>query len=275
MSQISPSTNSIFGAFRKYFAAARIAAFNRFAYLGDTLSRPLFFAMLLFVFVQLWKKVFTADRPPIEGFGALETIWYLVITESILLSVPRLEGRVDEEVKSGAIAHLIGRPCSYVLYHLAAGIGETIPVFFLNILVGSVTTCFLIGPPPCSMISVAVLPVCGVLAFTLHIYISLAISLTAFWVEDAAPFYWIYQKMLFIFGGLMIPIEFFPETLRKISEILPFRAVLSGPARIFVRFNIDDALRIIIWQILWILIFSLATHAIFRIGARRVELNGG
>ena len=133
---------------RKYLAVARTAFANRLVYFGDALGRPLFFALILFVFMQIWRKVFAGGRPPVEGFGALETLWYMVLTEAIMLSVPRLEGRVDLEVKSGSIAYLINRPCSYVGYHLAHGLGESLPLFAMNFVVGSVVAGLLVGPFP-------------------------------------------------------------------------------------------------------------------------------
>ncbi len=259
----------------KYLEIARVAAANRLVYLGDALSRPLFFAMILFVFVQLWRQVFSPDRPVVAGFTVVDTLWYLVMTEAIMLSAPRLEGRVDAEVKGGGLATLMGRPCNYVGYHIAQGLGETAPLLVLNLLAGSLVAWWLIGPLPLVLTAAPIVALVVLLAFVLHLYLSMGIALLAFWVEDAAPFFWIYSKLLFIVGGMMIPLDFFPDWLRSIAEVLPFRAILCGPARLFVHYDGGEAARLLLWQMGWIALFAAVAHGIFRRGVQQVQIHGG
>ncbi|MBI4859049.1 MAG: ABC-2 family transporter protein, partial [Candidatus Riflebacteria bacterium] len=248
------------GGARKYLEVARTAFSSRLAYLGGSLSRPLFFAMILFVFVQLWQKVFTPDRPVVAGFTMVDTLWYLMLTEAILLSAPRLDGRVDEEVKSGGLAIVLGRPCHYLLYHLAFCLGEAVPLLAMSLVAGAVVVSLLIGPPPIVWSSLPIVASSVGLAFVLHFYISMCVALLAFWVEDATPFFWIYSKMLFILGGLMIPLDFFPAWLQTLAGALPFRHILCGPARLTVRYSAGDALALVGWQCGWIALIGLAAH---------------
>ena len=269
------STGSAKASLRKYLEIARISAANRLAYFGEALSRPLFFAVILFVFVQLWSAVYGADRRVVAGFTVGDVLWYLVLTEAILLSAPRLEGRVDEEVKSGGLATLLGRPCHYVLHHLAAFLGETLPLFALNLAAGLAVGTALIGPPPFSWMSLPVAAVSLTLAFTLHFYFSMGVALLAFWVEDATPFFWIYSKALFILGGLMIPLDFFPGWLRVLTDWLPFRHVLCEPARLAVHPSTTAVGGLLLWQVGWIVVVAAAVHGMFALGIRRVHLHGG
>ena len=43
--------------------------------------------------------------------------------------------------------------------------------------------------------------------------------------------------MTFIFGGLFVPVEAYPEALRLISYILPLRYGVSAPARLAISFD--------------------------------------
>lgn len=260
---------------RKYSAIVGTAVRHRLAYFGDTLGRPFFFATILFVFCQLWQKVFADGRGPVAGFGARETLWYLVLTEAILLSTPRLQGRIDEEVKTGAVATLMNKPCHYVWYHLAFAFGETIPVFFLNLGVGIAVAWFLIGPLPIPAAAVLALFPAVAMAVTLYILISLSLALLAFWVEDAAPFFWIFHKLMFILGGLMIPLDFLPDWLRQIADWLPFRTILCGPARLFVQYSSGEAGALLLWQVAWIAFFALVAGTLYRIGITKVQFHGG
>lgn len=268
-------TGSLAAVARKYAAIVGTAVRHRLAYIGDSLGRPVFFALILFVFCRLWQTVFADGRPPVAGFAARESLWYLVMTEAILLSAPRLQGRIDEEVKTGAVATLLNKPCHYVGYHLAFALGEALPVFLLNLAVGAVTARVLIGPLPVAPAAVLALFPAVALAMTLSVLIGLSLALLAFWVEDAAPFFWVYQKMLFILGGLMIPLDFFPGWLQAIAGWLPFRTILCGPARLLVRFSAADAGSLLLWQAAWIAVFAAVAGALYHAGVRQVESHGG
>ena len=54
------------------------------------------------------------------GFSLRDIIWYLVITEIVALSTPRIAQTIDSEVRSGDVAYALARPYSYPAYHLAS-----------------------------------------------------------------------------------------------------------------------------------------------------------
>jgi ABC-2 type transport system permease protein len=52
----------------------------------------------------------------------------------------------------------------------------------------------------------------------------------AFWLDDVSPVFWVWQNMLFVFGGLMLPIGIYPEVMQRIAALTPFPVILAGPA---------------------------------------------
>ena len=66
-------------------------------------------------------------------------------------------------------------------------------------------------------------------AHTIQFFIALWIVLLTFWMEGSSGlehFKWI---ILTLFSGAMIPMEFMPDWLQKISNILPFKYVFAVP----------------------------------------------
>jgi ABC-2 type transport system permease protein len=57
----------------------------------------------------------------------------------------------------------------------------------------------------------------------------LAIGLAAVWAGAAAPLFWIWQKLLFVLGGMLIPLALYPEPLRTVARASPFAAMLFVP----------------------------------------------
>ena len=132
---------------RKYMTVLRISIANNLAYLSEVFFRALLLVVLVFILSQLWKTTFSLrGAQTLSGFSIADMIWYLIIAESIAMSLPALTRRIDLEVRSGQIAYLLGRPCSYVLYNFAQYLGERLVRFIMNLLVGSILALILVGP---------------------------------------------------------------------------------------------------------------------------------
>ncbi len=112
-------------------------------------------------------------------------------------------------------------------------------------------------------------------AWILNFAMNALIGLAAFVAEDVAPFEWIYQKLAFIFGGLLIPLDFYPQWLQTLSRFLPFSSMVYAPARLFVAPNAGGFTSIIALQFFWIMALSLALSLAYRKGLTYLTVNGG
>jgi ABC-2 type transport system permease protein len=101
------------------------------------------------------------------------------------------------------------------------------------------------------------------------------IGLSAFALEEVAPFEWIYQKLVFILGGMLIPLDFYPAWLQTIAKSLPFAYMMYGPARLFVLPNPHLFMQIIIGQIFWLAVLSGLLMLVFLRGTKKLAINGG
>ena len=102
----------------------------------------------------------------------------------------------------------------------------------------------------------------------------IAISIIAFWIEDPAPFHWVYDKLVLMLGTLF-PIEMFPEILRPIIKCTPIFVVTYGPAKLFIDFNIKTFLQIFIAQILYLAISVFIIIVLYNKGVKKLNVNGG
>ena len=258
----------------KYTAITRINLQNNLAYVGELAYRSIFMVVILYVFVQLWTATYGAvGSDQIAGLKLPDTIWYLVMTETIMLSKIRFAGKVAEEVRDGSLAYTVGRPYSYLLYHFFYGIGDTLLRLGINFAAGWILATLLVGPMPATNLPAVFVAV--ILAIVLDFCINGMLGLLAFFTEDVDSFVIIYQKVLFILGGMLIPLDFFPAWLRDLSLALPFNTIIYAPARLFVHFDGSQWLRVVSMQLAWIAVFTLALGLMFRWGMRRVSINGG
>jgi ABC-2 type transport system permease protein len=260
----------------KYGAIAQINLQNSLAYAGELANRSLFMVIILYVFVQLWRATYrAAGAATIAGLSFPDTLWYLVMTETIELSRTRFADQMSEEVKSGSLAYTISRPYNYLLYHWSYGLGDSLLRLVINFTAGTILVTALVGPMPLRPAHVLPLMVSLALALALNFCIQGLIGLSAFITEDAGSVQIIYQKFLFILGGMLIPLDFFPTWLRNLALSLPFNYIMYAPARLFVSFDWTRWLNVVVMQMVWIGVLGVALWALFRVGLRHVSINGG
>ena len=259
---------------RKYTFLAKTSLISKIAYPADVVFRTFFFALVLFIFTQLWGALLGTESS-IAGFSRQQLVWYLMATESVMLSNARIERRIEDDVKSGAVAYILIRPLHFVWYQCSIYFGETLGSLLFNTVTGSVIATVLVGLPPLSAGFIALIAVVMVLAFLLQFLVKMSIALLAFWVEDTGPFFWIYSKVLFTLGGLFVPLDVYPEWLRRIAVVMPFNYVLYQPARLFVSFNLTDFGQVLKAQALWAVVLTALVLVIYQQGVKKVSVNGG
>jgi ABC-type uncharacterized transport system permease subunit len=105
----------------KYRGFVRIAAAQARRERGELYGRVAFFAVILGVFSSLWEAVAEAGMPVATDPKAL--VWYLAVTEWIVLSAPPMHIEIQEAIRRGDIVCQLGRPASYVGAKVAEGLG--------------------------------------------------------------------------------------------------------------------------------------------------------
>jgi ABC-2 type transport system permease protein len=152
--------------------------------------------------------------------------------------------------------------------------GETVFRAVMNALFGGLVVWWLVGPPPAPTGWLfALIAVLG--ALTLNFCITCLIGLSAFLVEDVAPFMWIYQKFIFILGGFLIPLDFYPGWLQVFAKALPFSAMIYGPAKLFVAPTWELFANILFMQTVWIIVVGAVLVVSYRRGVAYLTVNGG
>jgi len=263
-------------ALNKYLAVASVAARSNLAYFGEAASRLLFLAVILYIFMRLWKVTYTeTGAAQLGGFSLEQMLWYLAVTESIMLSAPRVALLVDEDVRTGALTLQLVRPLAYPMYRLWTTMGERVVRFAVNGLAASVVAWVLVGPIPWNPLGLLALLVSLPLAFAIDFLGNFLIGLGAFWLEDTSGLVLIYSRITMILGGMLIPLEFFPDAVRPIMQALPFASMVYGPARAFVRPDLAELTVLVVRQGLAVLAFSVLIGLVYRMALRRVFANGG
>jgi ABC-2 type transport system permease protein len=258
-----------------YIAIFRLQLINTLAYPADLFSRSFMMVSFMWVFFQLWRVTYASTgQTAISGMTLADTLWYLMIAETVLLSKPRLGQDIAILVRDGSIAYLLNKPYNFLLYQLSVSLGESLSRMVVNLVLGGAVVWAAVGPPP----HPAALPLtllAMLIAWVLDFCIIALIGLLAFVLEDVSAFEWIYSKLVLVMGGVLIPLDFFPGWLRSFSLSLPFAYTTYAPARIFIDPSVGTVLPLLGAQAAWLAVMALVLTLVFARGMRRLAINGG
>jgi len=263
---------------RKYRVAAAVALSERAAYRGSFLGSAFAYGLFVFVFSRIWTSVF-ADRSILEGYSRVQLIWYFIVAELPGVSFSGAFWTLSQDVKSGQVAYLVSKPYDFVLYSWAQGLGRAAANCAFLAIEGIVLGLILAGLPPLAAGSAFVAVLASLtglgLALCVSFLLNLALSLTAFWVEENAAFYWIFQKLALI-AGTLVPLEFLPAFAQRVAWWTPFPALAYVPAKLFAAWPGGGvALGLLASQLAWALGAFALCEAVYALARGRLAVNGG
>lgn len=257
---------------RSACAMARMGAVATLSARAVLLGRALFYLLVMTILSMFWDAVaqeHSSDALPLPSGIVL----YVGIAEWIILSVPAIHLRLEDDIRSGAIeAHLL-RPMPYLLGRISETLGGmAVRLGALGLVgVGALLVFSRSGPPAAAWPLVVVLVLLG---GTVHVMLATIAGLSVFWVRRSLAAYLITQKLTFLLGGLFAPVTLYPSWLARIAELSPFGASLYWPAVIALRHDAATVLTAFAAVLAWIAMLALLSAWIWRAGMRRLLTRG-
>ena len=265
-------------AYSKYLSIAKVEMANSFSSISSAFLRGAVIAVILFIFYDLWNVIYAGSTTKvISGFTLVGMLWYLVMSESVVSGSQgrTLSYRLTDDIKSGNIVQALNKPYNFVVYYFSSTIGSTFIRVAISIAMSGAVIWLLLGPPQINITELPFVAVSVALAIILQFFVYFSISMLAFWFEDVAAFRWITEKLIFVLGGMLIPLSFFPQWMQTLAQVLPYSYMSYSPSYLFVNFTINGFIDTVALQALWLVVLGAIAFGMFEIGAKKVSLNGG
>jgi ABC-2 type transport system permease protein len=217
-------------------------------------------------------------RSDIAGYRVDHALTYVTITQSLLMVAPQWgEVGVSARVRTGQIATDLCRPVNFTLLHFSGQMGAAafqlatrcLPILLIGWLAGYLGA--LPGPELWAPAAVSVVLAAWIAAAVLFL-----VELTSFWLESDRGIRRIVLAVTTFFGGLLVPVAYFPAWLQAIGNVLPFQHTLNTPSHIFIGIvDAPDAWALVAAQAAWALGLTAVCHVALRFGTRRLVVAGG
>jgi ABC-2 type transport system permease protein len=266
--------------FEKYAAVALLSFRQRLEERGALYGRMMFYFIILLTYSRLWQAVLgspdamSSSATHGSGQSPASYVWYLTVTEWIVLSQPMIWQDIESDVHSGDLAYQLSRPISYAGARLAEACGDLALRMIVLGACGLTFARLLSGEWPNAeglMLAALVAPLASLVLLLAH----LAIGLSAFWIHDCNSIYLIWQKLMFVLGGLMLPLAIYPDWFRALASYTPFAALLFGPGSLVMAPDPSLALRLLGQLLGWGVLAALVVVGLERKGRRNITLHGG
>lgn len=248
----------------KYCASIDISIRHQLAQRGQLVGR--FFLYL--VIVYLFHQVFNSVQAPASR------LWYLAITEWIILSAPPLAFQLADDINSGQIAYFMLRPMHFLNLRLMECIGAFAVRFVLLGLTCIGLSIYLTGYFPTD-IATWLIGICFcLLSVLLYNAMLILIGLCAFWIRDIKTLIYLNLTATLCFGGLIVPLSFYSPLVKAISFCTPYPWILWWPAEFMTGGYVNIALALISW-VAWMFLLWSAIFFLYKKGIQSFVIEGG
>ena len=213
-----------------------------------------------------------AEDGQVAGYDADALTWYILASEAVVVPLGmRLIERMADSIIDGGVAVEMLRPAPVLGVRLATELGRSLPALGACALAGLAAGAVVTGGLPDPAAAALAVPAL-VMAVTANLAAQHACSALAFWTREARTTWFLYQKFVFILGGMLLPIEVLPDGLQPVAAALPFAAMAYVPARL-ASGHAEPLL--LATQAAWLLALVGAAAWAFTLGQRRLQVVGG
>lgn len=250
------------------FASGRSTLADR----GALMVTTFFQAIAVVVLGGLWNVAADANGGDIAGYSGAALVWYIAASEAAFVPISvRLIETTGQDIASGSVAVELLRPRSMLTVRVVTEVGRAVPRAALCALTGAlVATISAGGVPNASALALAVPAL--LLGLVCNIAWQHAFAGLAFWLRDAGSMWFLYHKLVFLVGAMLLPVQVLPAWLESIAFGLPFLAMTYVPARL-ASGHFEPMLLVL--QLGWTALGLVVARAVFASGERRLQVVGG
>jgi ABC-2 type transport system permease protein len=263
---------------RPYLQLARIAFQRKAVYRMANVSGIAVNAFFLMLHAQVLIGFFRA-RGTASGWSANDAVLYFMASESLLLAIgifPDWNYNLAERLRTGEIVSDLVRPLVLYWREVAERFG-TAAYYLLTRAPAVFAVGWLIyGFVPPLRWELALFPLSLALAVAVSSGLWFVACSAAFWRERANGEILAILLVNSFLGGVFVPLDFYPEPLRWLSDALPFRATLYTPVALFAGKLSGPALAFgLLHQAVWVAGMAWISLLLEGRGLRHIAAQGG
>lgn len=257
----------------KYLQLFKIGAVQSLKNYKELIGLSIFLITCLTIFSHIW-KIATVKSGAVN-LDPNHLLWFIALNEWVIIALPEIQYEIEQDLRSGRLAYLLVRPISYPISVFSEACGSLIVnLVFLGIVAFSFVW-IQVGGLSFDAVNFAITIILGIFAGILGLIFQMLIGISAFWMQEVGPLHWLWEKLLFMLGGLILPLTVYPQWIQSIAHATPFPAILGGRSALVFDPCFSHTCWIISSLIFWIIVGSSILFFLYRRGLRILNIQGG
>ena len=266
---------------RKYLALTRAGIIQELQFRLGTFVAILGNLIYLTLVYYLWKSIYASSGSDVvNGMTFTDTIIYLVLATALFNFLEMyIVWNMSRSIQSGAIILDLLKPMNYRRYLFFNYFGNNVMTFFMTFLPTFIVVYFITHGAIHLGINLVMFVISVVLALLVNFNVEMLVATICLYTESTWGINIVKESVVLLFSGATIPLAFFPEKLRMVVSLLPFRCIYDTPLNILLEkkgYTFDSG----IWTMLalqgvWCLLLTLFSTGFWNFSVRRITVNGG
>lgn len=259
-----------------YLAILSKAFLSEYVYRANVVFTIIRNLLMFFILISVWTALYSG-KSSVNSITLSDMITYtliMIVLRNLMSS--KLHDVMNEKINTGSIVSDFIRPVSFMLSSVSQQLGRNLfNVIFATLpILASAMIYFGIGQfhPTRFLFSV----ITAGFGLVLVMQISWIISLICFWTKSAAFGMFLLKSLMEIFGGMVVPLWFYPDVMRSLCMALPFRLAYYSPASVIMgKTSMNENLHIVALQLMWIALLIALERIVWSRARRIVIVQGG
>jgi ABC-2 type transport system permease protein len=236
---------------------------------------------ILLVNIFLFKSIFAHNgTDTIKGFSLTEMIWYTAGITFVWIFIWNFaERRISEYVLTGDLSIHLLKPINIFWFELSSAVALRIVGVALEFIPDLIVYSLIYPPKFLTVLSLLKFIAVCILSFCLFFLINYLIGMTAFiFKSNTGLNEFVYISMNLLGGGL-IPLDFYPSWLQRITDFLPFKYIFYYPIQVFLNKDSVSSMQewgnIVLHQLGWIAAGYVLCFGLWKLAVKKFCAVGG
>lgn len=260
-----------------YLYVMKTQLIRSFTYRFDVYGNIIMQTIIMVTTAFFWRALFGSSTFS-NGMTADSMLTYTIISSAMsVLFTTGVERRIQRSVELGSISVEMIHPINVFGVYFAEDMGTIAALLFQNLLPIIIIGSLVIKVPVIA--SVSAIPMFAaslVLSMGINWLLAAIFGMWAFTAVQMDALIQVKKHLLRLLSGSIIPIWFFPDSLRTVLEALPFVYIYQLPLDIYVgSTSTEDILRRMVIQVIWFAVLGTVFFILQKRVLGKVMVQGG
>lgn len=264
---------------KKYIALIRAGIMEVIQFkdwvLGIVIGNIIYIAIVY----NLWKGIFASSGTDVvNGMTFSDTMIYLVLASALFTSMGSyFVWDMHRDIQSGKIALDIIKPVGYQSFQFFMRMGINMFWFITTFIPTFIIVYFLSNFSIHLSYNLIFFLISMLLGMVMMLCIDFFIGTICLYTQSVWGINTMKEVVVLLLSGATIPINFFPEPLKKIVMYMPFQAIFNTPLQQLIdnSLMLSDRLALLGTQLIWSVVLFALSQMWWRKSVKVITINGG